>query len=341
LLNALYRLVAPRQFEICFSEPELTGKEILVRPTHLAICNADQRYYQGLRSPEVLSQKLPMALIHEGIGRVCFDPTGTFRRGQRVVMIPNLPTETDPVIAENYLRSSRFRSSGYDGLMQELISNPSDRLVALPDSVPDEVAAFTEIISVSYHAIRRFAQIAHSRRERIGIWGDGNLAYITALLLHTLYPQLSLYIFGIDPQKLSAFTFARETLHVSHIPAGLTLDHAFECVGGGGSAKAIDQIIDHICPEGTISILGVSENPVPINTRMILEKGLRLFGSSRSGRTDFVETVDLFARSPQLVGYLGNLVGEQFSIHTIADMSAAFEADIRKSFGKTILRWEI
>ena len=55
------------------------------------------------------------------------------------------------------------------------------------------------------------------------------------------------------------------------------VDHAFECAGGEGSVAAIEQIIDRI-NRGTVSLLGVSENNVPINTRMVLEKGLRLFG---------------------------------------------------------------
>lgn len=62
--------------------------------------------------------------------------------------------------------------------------------------------------------------------------------------------------------------------------------------------KLINQIIDYINPEGTISILGVSENPVAINTRMILEKGLRMFGSSRSGRKDFEKTIALYQSNP-------------------------------------------
>ena len=70
-------------------------------------------------------------------------------------------------------------------------------------------------------------------------------------------------------------------------PEGLTIDHAIECVGGDASQKAIDQMIDLIQPEGTIALLGVSEYAVPINTRMVLEKGLHLYGSSRSGRADF------------------------------------------------------
>ena len=58
--------------------------------------------------------------------------------------------------------------------------------------------------------------------------------------------------------------------------------------GRDSSGQAIDQIIERIEPEGTIAILGVSEDPVPILTRMVLEKGLRILGTSRSGREDFL-----------------------------------------------------
>lgn len=57
-----------------------------------------------------------------------------------------------------------------------------------------------------------------------------------------------------------------------------------------------------------MSLLGVSENNVPINTRMVLEKGLRLFGSSRSGREDFEKTVELYREHPEVLDYLAALV---------------------------------
>ena len=81
------------------------------------------------------------------------------------------------------------------------------------------------------------------------------------------------------------------------------MDHAFECVGSAASQHAIDQMIDHIQPEGTMAILGVSEYPVPINTRMILEKGLRIYGSSRSGREDFERTVELYKSNPEIINW--------------------------------------
>ncbi|MDO4869040.1 MAG: ribitol-5-phosphate dehydrogenase [Bacillota bacterium] len=340
MLNAVYRLVEPRKFETEFTDIDLTDDKVIIRPTHLSICNADQRYYQGKRAPEVLKKKLPMALIHEGIGYVVHDPEGEFKEGEYVVMIPNTPVEKDDIIAENYLRSSKFRASGFDGFMQDNVAMGRDRIVRLPKNIKKEVAAFTEIASVSYHAISRFQRFSHERRNHIGVWGDGNLGFITALFIKYRMPDTKLSIFGIDNDKMSNFTFADATYHVDEIPEDLRVDHAFECIGNAASGVAINQIIDnYINPEGTISILGVSENPVPIDTRMVLEKGLRIFGSSRSGRKDFEEILDFYDKNPEVVNYLDYLVGEVIDVRDIRDFTKAFEADIHKAGGKTIMVW--
>lgn len=340
MINTVYRLCAPRRFEIAFDELSMDNG-VIVRPTHLSICNADQRYYQGMRDIKVLKEKLPMALIHEGIGEVVYDSTGTFASGDRVVMVPNIPCETDEYIAENYLRSSKFCGSSADGFMQEYYQLSPDRLVRLPEGIDPDVAAFTEIVSVSVHAVTRFKGVAHNRRDNIGVWGDGNLAFITALLLKKMLPHSEVHVFGINREKLSDFSFVDGTHLTTEIPADLQLDHAFECVGGNGSPIAIEQIIDVIRPEGTISILGVSEYPVAVNTRMILEKGLRLFGTSRSGKVDFQRTVELYKEYPDIPVYLSRLVANVVEINKYADIKEAFEIDIKKAFGKTIMHWNL
>ena len=45
MLNTVYQLVAPRKFEVTYENIGLQDDDIIVRPTHLSICNADQRYY--------------------------------------------------------------------------------------------------------------------------------------------------------------------------------------------------------------------------------------------------------------------------------------------------------
>ena len=156
-----------------------------------------------------------------------------------------------------------------------------------------------------------------------------------------MLPLSRIYVFGISREKLSDFSFADGAYLTTEIPAELTLDHAFECVGGNGSPIAIEQIIGLIRPEGTIAIMGVSEYPVPVNTRMILEKGLRLFGTSRSGREDFVRTAELYREHPDIPVYLSRLIGSTVEVNSFSDIKKAFEIDTRKAFGKTILHWNI
>ena len=103
MINTVYRLSAPKFFEEVFVE-ETDFNKVIVRPRYLSICQADQRYFNGNRPPEVLNQKLPMALFHEAVGEVIYSPDESFEVGDNVVMIPNTPTETDDVILENYLR---------------------------------------------------------------------------------------------------------------------------------------------------------------------------------------------------------------------------------------------
>ena len=341
MINTVFRLVSPRRFEIAFEDIDLFSGNTIVRPTNLSICNADMRYYLGTRDAKVLAEKLPMALIHEGIGEVVFDPSGKFKSGDLVVMVPNMPTENDEFIGENYRRSSKFCGSSMDGFLQEYVEISPERLVLLPQDIDRNVAAFTEIVSVSVHAISRFDKIAHSRRDVIGVWGDGNLGYITSLFLKYTFPESKIVVFGTQREKLADFTFVDETCLVHEVPEGFKMDHAFECVGGNGSPIAIEQIIGLIKPEGTISILGVSEYPVSVNTRMILEKGLRVFGSSRSGAVDFRKTVEMYKAHPEIIDYLGNLVYSVNTVRTTKDLKEAFEKDTRKHFGKVIMKWEL
>ena len=341
MLNCVYRLVEPFAFEPIEVDCDLDETEVLVRPTHLSICNADQRYYQGKRSSAALAKKLPMALIHEAIGKVVYCADGTFEHGQRVVMIPNQAFETSEVRAENYLPSSHFCGSGFDGFMQEFISLPKSRVLALPEDVPNEIASFTELLSVAVHTQSRFDKTAHEDRGSFGIWGDGNLGFLIALTTRIKYPKSKIYICGRKASKLADFTFADATFMSYEANKMPSVDHAFECCGGEGATSAIAQIISHIKPEGTVCLLGVSENPVPIESRMVLEKGLRIVGSSRSTKDDFIETLDLYKSHPRLKGYLGSLVNNTLKVTNTHDISSAFNADINKTGGKTVMEWRV
>ena len=337
MINQIYQLTAPKTITVKYDDITF-GDKVVVRPLYMAICHADQRYYLGQRDAKVLRQKLPMALIHESVGTVVYDPLGEWKPGQTVVMIPNVPGEDDAFIFENYQRGSGFLSSGKDGFMREFVELSRDRVVPF-DGIEPMVAAISEFVSVAVHSTTRFDLTAHKRRDRIGVWGDGSLAYTVACVLKSRFPKSKLVIVGREPSKLAQFSFADETYLSDDLPDNLSIDHAFECCGGEGSYYAIEDIIRSINPQGTLMLMGVSENRVAINTRMVLEKGMTVIGSSRSGREDFVLAINLM-KDKSFQKRLKVIIYNAGTVRSIGDIYKTFAEDLNTPF-KTVFKWDM
>lgn len=314
---------------------------IVIRPNYVALCHADQRYFQGLRPSPVLKKKLPMALIHECCGVVVYDPSGTYQAGETVVMIPNQPPkdfQSGTEFYENYAQGGYFRSSGHDGFMREFVSISRERVVRYT-GIPNHIAAITEFVSVGVHALTRMNVSAHSKRDRIVVWGSGSLAYVVATLAKEKFPEANIIVVGKNHEKLRMFSFVDEVYELSEIPEDFTFDHAFECVGGTGTQDAYRDIIRYIHPQGTVVLMGVSEFEIPMNTRDILEKGLTFVGSSRSGRKDFEEAVKLM-ENPKVYTRLNLIIHESQPLEEIQDIYRFFEEDTLTPF-KTVAKWNI
>ena len=99
-------------------------------------------------------------------------------------------------------------------------------------------------------------------------------------------------------------------------------------------------MIDLINPQGSIALMGVSENLVPINTRMVLEKGLSLLGNSRSGYEDFEAAIRFIEDNEDVKGYLSSIISDEVIVKNLNDVNTAFEKDLTNNF-KTIMKWEI
>ncbi len=338
MINEIVKLVEPKKLEMNFEELNLPKNHILVKPTYMSICAADQRYYQGKRKKEALEKKLPLTLIHECVGEVLYDPKCEFSVGEKVVLIPNTPYEEDNIIKENYRLSTKFRSSSYDGFMQTMIHMRRNRIIPIQNIKP-EIASMLELMSVAVNGIENFIEKAHDRRDTLAVWGDGSVGYVTALILKSYFPKSKLIVLGVNRDKLGYFSFADEIKLVNEVDEDFKVDHTFECVGGAGAESAIDQIIGCIQPQGCINLLGVSEDPPHINTRMVLEKGLTLLGNSRSGYSDFKKSVELLQNS-QIQDYIENIICDRIEVKGLGDIHSAFEADLNNNF-KTVMKWNI
>lgn len=340
MLNTSFQLTKEKTIYPKIYEQEFDKEnQIVIRPKAISLCNADSRYFYGKRPRQIMKKKLPIALGHEAIGTIVFDPKGEYEVGTMVVIVPNVSPKEESSISPNYDRESKFCSSSQDGFMQELIVHDRNAVVTLPKKDTYIVEPILEFISVTFQAISRFEKMANDRRDIFGVWGDGNLGYICALVLRKLYPESKVYVYGKHMDKLVRFSFATEVYLIDDIPEGEYLDHCFECVGGLGSGSAINQIIDVIKPEGTISLMGVTEEKVDINTRMVLEKGLLILGSSRSVKEDFEKAVEFVYSDKKIYSYLKNVIAERIEINAIEDIYEAFEIDKKCGFGKVVMDW--
>lgn len=306
-----YRLVTPGEVKEVELESDLREGQVVVEPKLGSVCHADLRYYTGQRRPEALARKLPMALIHEGIGKIVASKAHDRSIGQRVIIVPNIPgyllTNNEPEnccpacqsgSGESYCTRGSFLGSGTDGIAQSRLSLPAACALPIPDDVPDEIAVLAELCSVSYHALSRISDKLKKADVRVAVFGDGPVGYLTAAMAHHYFgiESARLQVFGAVAEKLAQFDFA-DTAMVQEcdFSAFKPFDIVVECTGGRFSESAINQAIDIVSPMGSLILMGVTEERVPLNTRDILEKGVTVMGSSRSSSADFEQVLSIMS----------------------------------------------
>lgn len=341
----VYKVTSPQVIEEFVEHLEYDEKSVLVHVDKMAICKADIRYYLGKRDQHVLERKYPLAPIHEAVGHVIKDPTGTYKKGDKVILIPN---SIDPnrcltcpftrckeeEFGENYCPYAQFRSSTCDGFMREIYSCRPDQLVKYDDSIEDAIAVFSELLSVSHAACRR---IHLGKVRRVALFGDGIMGYMVYILLVRKY-RLDVTLFGMDGEKMKMFKEAEKTKYADY--RGEKFDTLLECVGGNASAFAINQMIDLAAIGADLILMGVAEDNIAVNTRKILEKGLSLKGVTRSSPEDFRQVAALLNRE-DVREDLKPLVLSVHKITSVNDVYANFEREIENTriIGKNLMEF--
>lgn len=339
-----YKITEPKRFEI-FVE-DIRNENVLVRPDYLAVCKADIRYYLGNRSLSILKRKFPMSLIHEATGVVVRDKSGELKSGQRVVLLPCRKSECDgskcevcvrdnPHLLDNYCPESKFCSSNYDGFSKELIDLDKEYMIPIPDEIGEE-AVFSELISVGCCALRRAGFTEGESVNSVTVWGDGIMGYIISLVAKYGF-GCEVNIVGLSKEKLEKFDFAN-VYYSNDIEALPRMSVAIEAVGGNASGIAANQAIDKLYSGGKLILSGVANDNVPLNTRMVLEHGISIRGTTRSVRCDFEKAVELLT-IPEFREHIKTLLLSVREVNNIRDYYAVFEEESKSTaLGKNIMK---
>lgn len=348
MLGKSFKIVEPKRFDLYIEDIKCAEDEAIVKIEYGAICKADLRYYLGARDKRTLGFKYPMNLLHEAVGTVIRDKTKTFEEGDRVVLSPNVLSQVKEKcehcvcdireLGENYCPQAKFASSSIDGFGREYVNHPVSNLIKIPSEIDFNVAVFTELISVSIAIYRR---LSLRGSETIAIWGDGILGYILFTVLKHLHKDGEIIAIGKHEEKLNQFPTDKYYLIGDKKIKDENIEVAYECVGGQGSGSAINEAIDNIVTGGKIVLTGVAESLVSINTRKILEKGISLYGVTRSSNEDFIRAIEIL-KDKEVRSNISKLILSEVEINSIIDYYRVFEIELsNKELGKNILKFKL
>jgi len=256
--------------------------EVLVRTTLTGVCGSDMHAYLGSQP----FFKYPEIPGHEVVGEViAVGPDCDCPLGRRVALDPTINCGVcRPCRLGRYNCCSSIKVIGVHapGTMAEMFVAPCERVHAVPDSVPDELAMLAEPLSIALHATDR-ADIAEG--DAVAIIGAGAIGL--SLLLMAKARGARCLVSDLEESRLALARSlgAEVTVHAGEtdvVQAALdwTDDEgvavAFEAVG---SPPTIRAAADMAASAGRVVILGLCMKDVTLPAAMFVRKELEVVGS--------------------------------------------------------------
>lgn len=155
-----------------------------------------------------------------------------------------------------------------DGCFAEYMILKTENLHVVPDSLPTEVAVFTEPLAAAFEILE---QVEVKKGVPVGVLGDGRLALCIANVMH--HAGADVTVIGKHPDKLKLFEKIAKT----------TTEHdkeAYEIVvEATGSPMGIGTAIELVRKKGTIVLKSTYADNASINLSMIPVNEITVVGS--------------------------------------------------------------
>lgn len=218
--------------------PNPAPGEVLVRVTCAGICETDLQLikgYMGFRG----------VLGHEFVGVAESGPLA----GRRVVGEINCACWTCEICRRGLNTHCPNRTVigilNHDGAFADVIAVPQRNLHAVPDSLPDDIAVFTEPVAAAFQIP---AQMSIKSTDRVIVIGDGRLGNLCAQVLARLSNRVT--VVGKHPPKLALLkVLGIDTALLSDPIDDRSADIVVDCTG---SETGLPAALRLVRPRGTI-----------------------------------------------------------------------------------------
>ncbi len=219
-------------------EPIPVQGEVLVRVVRAGICETDlqlMRGYMGFRG----------ILGHEFVGVASTGPLA----GRRVVGEINCCCWRCDTCRRGLNTHCPNRSVigilNHDGAFADLVAVPQRNLHEVPESLPDDVAVFTEPVAAAFQVT---AQVPIRRDDRVVVLGDGRLGNLCAQVLAGVSSHV--LVVGKHRSKLALLgDLGISTALLDDVGRERTADVVVDCTG---SESGLPTALALVRPRGTI-----------------------------------------------------------------------------------------
>jgi 2-desacetyl-2-hydroxyethyl bacteriochlorophyllide A dehydrogenase len=271
--------------------------EALLRIRRVGICGTDLHIFQGH-----MDHRVPRGGVigHEILAEVADAPAGAgIERGDRVVVEPLASCGVCLAcrITGGYL-CNRLKVIGVDlpGGMQEYLTVPVARLLKVPANLDDEAAAVIEPLAVATHDVAR-AKVKAA--DTVVVIGGGPIGTLIALVCR--HKGARVKISEINPHRVGILrglgldTIGPDQDVVSVVREwtnGDGADISFEVSGDPAAARQVTEVVR---VWGTVNVIAIHADPVPVDLYAVFARELTLLGSRLYTRAAWEEAIDLAA----------------------------------------------
>ena len=285
--------------------PAMGEDEVIVKVAYASICGSDQHIFIGEFHPRT---PVPFVPGHEFSGHVIRKGANVknFNEGDLVTIDPIIWCGECPAcLREHYPACTSLKIIGIDmdGGFAQYLNVKEANLYKVNSNVPPEHAALIELYSIGYHACNRSGVTAG---DSVVIWGAGKVghAVLQAVKTKTNGP---VFIVDILSKRLKLVKETYEDIHIINameedpvarimeLTGGKGVDIAIECVGHhiaiDGGHNPVRSCIKSIRGAGTVCVLGLGNEPVPLLMKELIWKEAKLV-ASRVSHGEFSEAID-------------------------------------------------
>jgi 2-desacetyl-2-hydroxyethyl bacteriochlorophyllide A dehydrogenase len=190
----------------------------------------------------------------------------------------------------------KIRGVELPGGMQEYWAVDAARLLAVPDALDDDRAAMVEPLAVAVHDVTR-ARVGAG--DTVLVMGGGPIGTLIALVCRHRGARVA--VVEVNRYRLELLsTLGLEAVGPDADPVrwandwtgGTGVDVAFEVTGNPAAARVVADVAR---VWGTVSMVAIHAEPVPVNLYQIFARELTLQGARLYAREDWEEAIRLAA----------------------------------------------